>query len=315
MPYTPIVTSTQPKVWTTRALLTWMGDAFTKKGLDSPRLMGEMLMSHVLKCDRLKLYMDADRPASAAERETLRVLVGRALKHEPVQYLVGEAWFFGLPLRVTPDVLIPRPCTEAIVEQVLTHGRAEPGFGGKTGEGVRFADVCTGSGCIAIALAKNLPLAAGIATDISEAALAVARQNAEMHKVSERLEFLAGDLLAPLIDHPSGGGHDLHYLVANPPYIPDAEWNDPNGVGQNVRDFEPHSALRGGADGMQFVGRIIEKGPERLRPRGVMLLEIAAATWRIATRLLKEHPLIDPASVRVVKDMDGLERVVVATRA
>ena len=192
--YTPIVTSTQPKIWTTRALLTWMGDAFTKKGLDSPRLMGEMLMSHVLKCDRLKLYMDADRPASADERESLRVLVGRALKHEPVQYLVGEAWFFGLPLRVTPEVLIPRPCTETIIEQVLGHCRAEPGFGGKTGEGVRFADLCTGSGCIAIALAKNLPQATGIATDISEAALAVAKANAEKHKVAERLEFVHGDL-------------------------------------------------------------------------------------------------------------------------
>ncbi len=308
------MTSTAPKVWTTRALLTWMGDAFTKKGLDSPRLMGEMLMSHVLKCDRLKLYMDADRPASADEREQLRVLVGRALKHEPVQYLVGEAWFFGLPFKVTPDVLIPRPCTEAIVEQVLTHGRAEPGFGGKSGEGVRFADVCTGSGCIAIALAKNLPQAAGIATDISETALAVAKLNAEKHKVAERLEFVQGDLLTPLIDHQSGGGRDLHYLVANPPYIPDAEWNDPDGVGLNVRDFEPEAALRGGVDGMRFVGPIIEKGPERLRPRGVMLIEIATATWRTTTRLLKEHPLIDPESVRVVKDMDGLERIVVGAR-
>src|SRR6185369_14736104 len=112
-----------------------------------------------LKCDRLKLYMEADRPASSLERDTLRDLVGRALKHEPVQYLVGEGWFFGLPFRVTPDVLIPRPCTEAIVEQVLTHCRAEPGFGGKTGEGTRIADVCTGSGCIAVALLKNLPQA------------------------------------------------------------------------------------------------------------------------------------------------------------
>ncbi len=308
------MTWTQPKIWTTRALLTWMGDAFTKKGLDSPRLMGEMLMSHVLKCDRLKLYMDADRPATSDERESLRVLVGRALKHEPVQYLVGEAWFFGLPLRVTPDVLIPRPCTETIIEQVLGHCRAEPGFGGKTGEGVRFADLCTGSGCIAIALAKNLPQATGIATDISEAALAVAKANAEKHKVAERLEFVHGDLVAPLIEHPSGGGHNLHYLCANPPYIPDSEWNDPDGVGLNVRDFEPMAALRGGEDGLKFVAPIIAQGPARLRPRGVLLIEIATATWRAATRLLREQPLIDPESVRVVKDNDGLERVIVAVR-
>src|SRR6185369_12823068 len=105
-----------------------------------------------LKCDRLKLYMEADRPASSLERDTLRDLVARALKHEPVQYLVGEAWFFGLPFHVDPRVLVPRPSTETIVEQVLLHARAEPGFGGKSGEGLLFADLCTGTGCIAITL-------------------------------------------------------------------------------------------------------------------------------------------------------------------
>jgi release factor glutamine methyltransferase len=276
--------------------------------------MSELLMSHVLGCDRLRLYMDQDRPASVAEKMRLRDLVGRALKHEPVQYLVGEGWFFGLPMHVSPAVLIPRPCTEVIVEEVLSHTRAEPGFGGKTGDGVRIADVCTGSGCIAIALLKNLPAATAIGTDISEPALAVAKKNAERHGVSDRLEFLHGDLLAPLIDHPAGGGLGLHYLVSNPPYIPDAEWDAPDKVDRNVRDFEPHSALRGGADGLTFVRPLIEKGPERLRPKGLMLIEIAAATWRAASKLLREHPLIDPETVRIVKDHEGLERVVVGTR-
>src|SRR5689334_4295009 len=150
------MSTTHVKAWTTRTLLSWMQEAFARKELDSPRLMAELLLSHVLGCDRLRLYMDADRPASPLERDRLRELVGRALKNEPVQYLVGEAWFYGLPLHVSPAVLIPRPSTEVIVEQVLLHARAEPGFGGKTGEGVRFVDVCTGSGCIAIALLKNL---------------------------------------------------------------------------------------------------------------------------------------------------------------
>lgn len=310
------MTTTKPKTWTTRALLTWMNDSFTKKGLDSPRLMGELLMSHVIGCDRLKLYMDADRPATPLERETLRDLVGRALKHEPVQYLVGEAWFFGLPMHVSRAVLIPRPCTEAIVEQVLGYARAEPGFGGKTGEGVRIADVCTGSGCIAIALLKNLPQATAIATDISANALAVARRNADRHKVADRLELLRGDLLAPLIDHPAGGtvGGDLHYLVSNPPYIPDSEWDAPDMVGRNVRDFEPHDALRGGPDGLRFVRPLIERGPERLRPRGVLAIEIAMATARPASKLLREHSLIDPESVRIVKDLEGLDRVLVGVR-
>ncbi len=291
-----------------------MNEAFTKKGLDSPRLMSELLMSHVIGCDRLKLYMEADRPASPQERETLRSLVGRALKHEPVQYLVGEGWFFGLPMHVSPAVLIPRPCTEVLVEQVLGHARAEPGFGGKTGEGVRIADVCTGSGCMAVALLKNMTHATAIATDISEDALAIARRNAERHKVADRIEIIRGDLLSPLVDHPAGGGLDLHYLVSNPPYIPDAEWDAPDMVGQNVRDFEPHGALRGGADGLQFVRPLIQTGPERLRPRGVLLIEIAAATARPVLKLMREHPLIDPDSARIVKDNDGLERVVVGVR-
>ena len=291
-----------------------MGEAFTKKGLDSPRLMSELLMSHVVGCDRLKLYMEADRPASTQERERLRELVGRALKHEPVQYLVGEGWFFGLPMHVSPAVLIPRPCTEVIVEQVLGHARAEPGFGGKTGDGVRIADVCTGSGCIAVALLKNMTQATAIATDVSEDALAIARRNAERHKVADRIEIVRGDLLAPLVDHPAGGGRELHYLASNPPYIPDSEWDAPAMVGQNVRDFEPHGALRGGADGLRFVRPLIEDGPARLRPRGVLLIEIAAATARAALKLMREHPLIDPDSARIVKDNDGLERVVVGVR-
>ncbi len=294
--------------------MAWMNAAFTKHGLDSPRLMSELLMAHILGCDRLRLYMDQDRPASPLEKTQLRDLVARALKHEPVQYLVGEGWFFGLPMHVSSAVLIPRPCTEVIVEEVLSHARAEPGFGGKTGEGVRIADVCTGSGCIAIAMLKNLPAAAGIATDISEPALAVAKKNATRHAVAERLELLHGDLLAPLIDHPAGGGLDLHYLVSNPPYIPDAEWDAPDKVDRNVRDFEPHSALRGGPDGLAFVRPLIEKGPDRLRPHGRILIEIAAATARPAARLLREHPLIDPESVRIVKDHEGLERVLVGAR-
>lgn len=308
------MTATQPKVWTTRALLAWMQAAFTKHELDSPRLMGELLMAHVLGCDRLRLYMDADRPASPLERERLRDLVGRALKHEPVQYLVGEGWFYGLPMHVSPAVLIPRPCTEIIVEEVLQHARAEPGFGGKTGEGVRLADICTGSGCIAVAILKQMSAAIAVATDISQDALTVARRNAARHGVADRIEFLCGDLLAPLIDHPAGAGRDLHYLVSNPPYIPDSEWDAPDMVGRNVRDFEPHLALRGGPDGLNFIRPLIEQGPERLRPRGVILVETAAATAKACARLLRDHALVEPESVRIVKDHEGLDRVVIGTR-
>lgn len=302
------------KTWTTRELLAWMSDAFTKKGLDSPRLMAELLMAHVAGSDRLRLYMEADRPASPLERDKLRDLVAHALKHEPVQYLVGEAWFFGVPFHVSPAVLIPRPSTETVVEQVLLHARAEPGFGGKTGEGVKIADVCTGSGAIAIALLKQLSKATAIASDISEPALAVARKNADRHKLDGRIEFVQGDLMAPIIDHPAGAGAQLHYIVSNPPYIPDSEWNDPAAVDKNVRDFEPELALRGGPDGLNTLTPLIHQAPPHLVPRGLLILETAAATAHAIADKLRAHPLLDPATVRIAKDFEGLDRVVIGAR-
>jgi len=284
-----------------------MSEAFTRQKLDSPRLFAELLMAHVLGCDRLKLYMEADRMASPLERQTLRDLVGRALKHEPVQYLVQEAWFFGLPFTVNPKVLIPRPSTETIVEQVLMHTRAEPGFGGKTGEGICFADLCTGSGCIAVALLKNLPAARCLATDISRDAIDIAVSNAKRHGVADRVEFLQGDLLSPLLDHPAG--RDLHYLLSNPPYIPDSEWDS---VEPNVKEHEPHTALRGGVTGLDFVRPIIEGAAPRLRPGGLLLVEVAAATAPTVLDLAKSQPDLEAA--RIEKDFEGLPRVLVARK-
>lgn len=284
-----------------------MADAFTRNSLDSPRLFAELLLSHVIGCDRLKLYMDADRPASELERQTLRELVGRALKHEPVQYLVGEGWFYGLPFHVDRRVLVPRPSTETLVEQVLQHARAEPGFGGRSGEGVCFADIGTGSGAISLVLLKNLPEARALATDISADAIDVARRNAHRHALSDRIEFLQGDLLSPLDDHPAGRA--LHYVVSNPPYIPDHEWD---AVEPNVKDYEPHGALRAGADGLKFVKPIVEGAPRLLRPHGLLLVEIAAATSDAVLKLAGVHPLLENA--RVVQDLEGLPRVLVARR-
>lgn len=289
-----------------------MASAFTEKGLDSPRLCAELLLAHVIGCDRLRLYMDADRPAAPLERETLRGLVARALKHEPVQYLVGEAWFFSLPFHVDKRVLIPRSCTETIVEHILQHHRAEPGFA--PGGAVTLADICTGSGCIAVALLKNLPNAHAAAVDISKDALAVARDNAERHKVIDRLDLLEGDLLNPLFGHPSG--QQLHYLVANPPYIPDAEWDsaDPaKAVGPNVKGFEPELALRGGPDGLRFVRPLIEHAPKNLRAGGTLMIEIAASTADAALAQATANPML--ASPSVINDLEGHPRVLLASKA
>lgn len=285
-----------------------MTQAFTRQGLDAPRLSAELLLCHVLGCEKLKLYTDADRPASDLERDALRELVARALKDEPIQYLVGEWWFFGLPLRVDRRALIPRPATETIVEHVLQHARATSV---SDGEGVLIADVCTGSGCVAVALASRLPRARVIATDISGEALALARENAERHGVQDRVELLEGHLLEPLRTHPVARARgSLSYLAANPPYIPDDEWD---AVAPNVRDYEPTIALRGGPDGLAFVRPILESAPEFLRAGGLVLVEVADSRAERALEIARRVPGLEGAEIR--KDFESLPRVVVARRS
>ncbi|MBL8991586.1 MAG: peptide chain release factor N(5)-glutamine methyltransferase [Phycisphaerae bacterium] len=296
-----------PGPWTTRRLMAWMTEAFGRKGLDAPRLSAEILVSRVLGCERLRLYTDPDRPASPAELQTLRDLVGRALKHEPVQYLTAEAWFFGLPLLVDRRVLIPRPCTELIVEHVLQHARASTAHRSPDAGPVRIADVCTGSGCIAVALARHLPAAEILAADLSADALDVTAANAARHGVADRVEFLRGDLLDALPDRVTAG---LDYLVSNPPYISDAEWAD---VPPNVRDHEPELALRGGPDGLSLVRRLIEHAPGWLRPGGVLLVECAASNAGRAAELARSTAGL--TAVSVLRDLEGHDRVVAAQRA
>jgi len=285
-----------------------MQQAFHKAGLDSPRLLAEMLLAHVVGCERLRLYTDPDRPASPIERDLLRDLAARALKHEPVQYLVSEAWFFGLPFRVDPRVLIPRPATETIVEEVLQHARASHPAGGA---GLLIADICAGSGCIGVALLKRLAQARVIASDVSGDALAVARENAARHDVLERIDFVQGDLLAPLGEHPATRGPAcVDYLVSNPPYIPDDEWN---AVAPNVKNHEPHAALRGGVDGLDFVRRLLHDGASHLvRPGGLLMVEVADSRANAAKELIAGDDRLD--DVRVVRDFEGFDRVVIARR-
>lgn len=297
----PPTTEGQP--WTTRRLLAWMIEAFTKRGLDSPRLCAEILLSTVLGCDRLRLYMETDRPASPAERERLRDLARRALDHEPIQYLTGEAWFFALPFKADRRALIPRPSTETIVEHLLQErrrrGGASPGGGGP----LRIADVCTGSGCIAVALARNIPETSIVATDLSPDALELARENSERHGVDGRIEFIEGDGLGAL-----AGRGPFDWIVSNPPYIPDHEWD---AVEPNVKNHEPHLALRGGADGLSLVRPILEHAGADLRPGGGLMIEVAACTAGDATAIASRAGF---EGVRVLKDHEGLDRVILATR-
>jgi len=285
------------QTWTTQRLLQWTTQHLERKGLESPRVAAEMLLAHVLGCKRLALYMDAQRPASELERAAYRELIERAVNHEPVDYLVGQAPFFSLMFEVNPSVLVPRPSTETLVEHVIQHAKRTPGFGSPT-----VIDLGAGSGCIAVCVAKHLPGARVFATDISAEALAVARRNAERHGVADRIEFRQGALLEPLADVRA------HYLLSNPPYIPDDEWAQ---VGPNVKDHEPAQALRGGPDGLDVIRPLIAGAADCLQSPGQLVIEIAAAHKQEAIALAEEAGF---ANAHILADHEALPRVLVADR-
>jgi len=308
------MTEAPAQTWTTRKLLAWMTKAFEGKDLDAPRRQAEMLVAHVVGCERLKLYMDPDRPAAPLELDTLRGLVKRALADEPIQYLTGEEQFFGMTFKVDKRVLIPRPSTQTIVETVLQHSRKNPDAGSirdsDAGRGMLIADVCTGSGCIAAALGKHLPGARVVATDISRDALDVATENISNHGLADRVDLIQGDLLEALRQHPvAGQDASLHYLCSNPPYIPDHEWD---AVEPNVKNHEPSLALRAGPDGLDLIRTLIAGGPEFLESGGLLLIELAESHAGDALALAQLHQGL--TNERVLKDSDGLDRVLVAER-
>jgi release factor glutamine methyltransferase len=290
--------------WTTRRLLEWITPFLQARGVDSPRVVAEMLLAHVIGCERMRLYMEVDRPASPLELQTLRELVSRAGKHEPVQYLVGEAWFFSRPFFVDRSTLIPRPSTETLVEHVLQWMRAEPGRSQPL-----IADIGTGTGCIAISLLAQLKAARVIATDISRDALALARRNAQRHGVTDRLELVPGDGLAPIEAHPEAGAARFDCICSNPPYIPDDEWDR---IDDNVRLYEPAEALRGGPDGLRVIRPLMAGSANLLKPGGQLVIEIAHCQHEAILQLGRADALYD--RVNMLKDHEGHWRVAVATR-
>ncbi len=287
------------EVWTSRSLLDWMNERFTTSGIEPPRLVAEMLLSSVLQQQRIDLYADIDRPATDAERAALRPLVQRALQGEPVQHILGEAWFFGMPFLVDRSTLIPRSATETMVEHVLQWWRSR-----ETIDNGRIADVGTGGGCIAIALATNLPDVEVIATDISEEALDLARRNAERHGVADQIEFRLGEGLAPLENDDF-----FDAICSNPPYIPDHEFQT---LDASVADWEPAAALRGGPDGLEVAGPLISGGGEHLRQGGMLIVEIATSSSEDARSLALQSP--DLQNEKILRDQHGDARFITAVR-
>jgi release factor glutamine methyltransferase len=284
------------ETWTTLKVLNWTTEKFTEKKLASARLDAEVLLAHTLATNRVGLYTGFDKPLSPDELSRYRELIKRRLAGEPVAYLVGQQEFWSLPLRVDARVLIPRRDTETLVELAVTAGRA-------AGDAPRIADVCTGSGAIALAVAKELATAQVTATDVSEDALAVARDNAMRLGLAERIRFLHGDLLVPLAD---GAPYDL--ILSNPPYVASAEVP---GLAVEVRR-EPLLALDGGKDGLTFLRKLADGAPALLAPGGLLALEHGFAQGPAVRELLLAAGLVEVATTA---DLAGLPRVTAGKRA
>jgi release factor glutamine methyltransferase len=285
--------------WTIQKLLTWVTDYLTQKGVDSPRLSAELLLSHVLGLKRIELYTQYNKVVGQEQLTQLRGIVKRAGEHEPVAYLVGRTEFYSIEFEVTPDCLIPRPETELLVQRSIEFLRKRAGP-------QQVCDLCTGCGIIAVTIAKNVPDTKAVATDISEPALAQAARNVEKHKLAERIELRHGDLFEPLV--PQLDVFDL--IVSNPPYVTAAEYE---ALDRNVKDYEPRIALYAGPDGLDVYRRITDRVAEFLKPDGVLLLEIGYQQGPAVRGLLEQTAAF--AQIRIDKDLQGRNRVVVAHRA
>lgn len=286
-------------VWDTRRLIRWTTGFLEKKNVDSPQLAAEMLLAHVLGVERIRLFMEFDRPSDPEERATFKALVERAANHEPVQYLVGSASFYSLDFEVDSTVLIPRPSTATLVDQIVWFHRENPNR-----ESFRIADIGTGSGIIAVCLAKHLPGCQVVATDISRGSLAVAERNASKIGVADSIDFREGSLFDPL------GDETFDIIVSNPPYIPDNEWAE---VLPNVRDYEPVHALRAGVDGLDVIRPLVQAAAKRLNKNGRLVVEIAASQKQAVIDLVNECDGLHSPEVK--DDDEAFPRMLIARKA
>jgi len=274
-------------------------EKLSQAGVATARLDAEVLLSHILNRDRAWLITHIHDALDAGNSALFDDAIVRRAKREPLQHIIGKQEFWGLDFIVTPDVLIPRPETELVVESAV-----------KTGRDITapvIIDLCTGSGCIAISLATALPAARFFAVDISERALAIARENARGHGVSDRVRFLEGDLFGPLDELDIRGRVDM--IVSNPPYVRSAELD---ALQAEVRDYEPETALIAGPEGTEVHQRIISSAPEYLRQHGTLIMEMGIGQAEALAGMFKTSDAYN--SVEILKDLAGIDRVIVAQR-
>lgn len=288
--------------WTVLGLILWSARYLTEKGVEHGRLDAEHLLAHALGSTRLQLYLQYDRPLTAAELAGFKPLLLRRAKREPLQYVLGRAAFRELDLAVDRRVLIPRPETEVLVDVVLEWARARAAAGAP--DGLDALDLGTGSGCIALALLSEGPFRRVVATDASADALAVARANAEAAALGERWIGRLGALWEPLEP-----GERFDVVVSNPPYV--AEREAP-GLQPEVREWEPRGALFGGPEGLDVLHALIDGAAPRLAPGGLLALEVGLGQAEtVATRIRETGAFGQP---RVRRDLTGRPRILLAER-
>nr|WP_092070688.1 peptide chain release factor N(5)-glutamine methyltransferase [Dendrosporobacter quercicolus]NSL48341.1 peptide chain release factor N(5)-glutamine methyltransferase [Dendrosporobacter quercicolus DSM 1736]SDM13695.1 release factor glutamine methyltransferase [Dendrosporobacter quercicolus] len=283
------------EIWTIGSILKWTGQYFGEKGVENPRLDAEVLLSHILGMERIQLYVHFEQPLQQHELAEFRAAVKKRATRIPVAYITGCKEFMGLNFTVAPEVLIPRPDTEILVEASLErlNNIGQP----------HILDIGTGSGAIIISLLARLPAACGAAVDISDKALAVAGGNAAKHQVGDRLTLHRGDVYQPV------AGQTYHAILSNPPYIPDS---DIAGLAPEVRQ-EPLVALAGGQDGLSFYRRLIRDADEFLKPGGFIALEVGIHQACPVASLADALPQLKPEAV--IKDYGGVERVVILRKS
>lgn len=302
-------------IWTIKAALDWTVGYLDRKGDPNPRLSAEWLMAEATKLSRIELYVNFDKPLSMDERDVLRTFVARRAAGEPLQLISGTAPFRYLTLKVAPGVLIPRPETEVLVSEALAelHLPRVANYIHENEEGEELVsaelpslsvlDLCTGSGCIACAIASEYPVANVLALDIADKALSLAQQNVDELGLGDRIEVRKSDLLHGVLPEEQGS-FDL--LISNPPYIPTEVLET---LDREVTAFEPRLALDGGADGLDFVRAFLPDALNVLRPGGIMALELFEGHLEEAMQLASDAGF---EKVRMVKDLANRPRVLIA---
>jgi release factor glutamine methyltransferase len=281
------------KLWTVLDLIQWTTGFLKQKGIENGRREAEDLLGHVLELDRLKLYLAFENHPSPTELKIFRDLVARRGKREPLQYLLGWQPFLGMKIKCDPRALIPRPETEALAQVAIQELK-------NSASNARFADIGTGTACIALALLKNSE-AQGVASDLSPEALELARENAEAQELQNRLQFVLGNGTEAL-----QGEFDL--IVSNPPYIAMAERDS---LQAEVRDYEPAQALFADEDGLKLLRELIQGAPKHLKAGAWLMLECGKGHPQLLQTTLSK----DWAETRIEKDPYGIDRFLLARKA